>query len=106
MGFFSSIPTVSVTEAAEKVGKSDAVFVDVRMPEEYAHGHARGAENCPLPSLSKCFDKLKKYSTVYVICQSGGRSSAAVSALLGQQINALNVSGGTSSWRAHGLPIV
>lgn len=105
MSFFKSTPSVSVTEAAQKAHAEGAVIVDVRMPEEFASGHASGAFNCPLPSLAKCLEKLKKFSAVYVICQSGGRSSAAVSQLLSQNINAINVSGGTLAWRAQGLPI-
>lgn len=104
MGFFSSIPSVSATEAAQKLRGDGVVLVDVRSPEEYADGHASGALNCPLPSLAECVDKLKNFAEVYVICQSGGRSSVAVSKLLSQSVRAVNVAGGTSAWRAYGLP--
>ncbi len=102
---FSSTPSVSVIEAAERSRASDAILIDVRTPKEYAAGHASGAVSCPLPSLASCLKKLKSFSAVYVICQSGGRSGAAVSQLLSQNINAINISGGTLAWRAHGLPI-
>jgi rhodanese-related sulfurtransferase len=106
MGFFSSsVPSVSATEAAQKLRDGSAVLVDVRHPEEYAGGHAHGALNCPLPSLNQCVDKLKRFTEVYVICQSGGRSAAAVSVLLSSNVRAINVSGGTSAWRSLGLPI-
>lgn len=105
MSFFSRVPSVSVADAAARAASPDAVLVDVRSPHEYAGGHAQGAINCPLPSLSACVDKLKRYSEVYVICQSGGRSSAATTALLGTQINAVNVAGGTLAWHAAGLPL-
>lgn len=104
MWFSNPIPSVKATEAAKKVGTAGAVLVDVRSHGEYASGHAKGAEHCPLPSLKDCVPKLLTFSEVYVICQSGGRSAAAVSALLAQNINAINVEGGTSAWRALGLP--
>lgn len=105
MGFFSSVPSVSVTEAAEKVRQENTGFIDVRSAAEYASGHAVGAQNYPLPSLAANIDSLRKFAAVYVICQSGGRSATAVSALIPEKINAINVSGGTSAWRAAGLPI-
>jgi rhodanese-related sulfurtransferase len=105
MGFFSSIPSVSAVKADERLHTGDAVLVDVRSPGEFAAGHARGALNCPLPTLSSCVSKLKKFSEVYVICQSGGRSAMAVSALLAENVHAINVSGGTLAWRAQGLAI-
>ncbi len=105
MGFFSSVPSVSVEEARQKSGHAGAVLVDVRNPDEFAAGHAKGAQNCPLPVLATCVDKLKGFSEVYVICQSGGRSAQAVSSLLSAQVPAYNVTGGTSAWRRSGLPI-
>jgi len=105
MGFFSSIPSVSVTEAAQRLHSDNALLIDVRSSAEFASGHAQGARNCPLPSLAQCIDKLKNFSEVYVICQSGGRSSAAVSMLLSQKLPAINIAGGTSAWHAHGLPM-
>lgn len=105
MGFFSSVPSVTAVAAERLLHNKGAILVDVRSPDEFASGHARGAENCPLPVLSACVDKLKGYSEVYVICQSGGRSAMAVSALRSEDVRAINVSGGTSAWRAHGLAI-
>lgn len=105
MSFFNRTPSVSVSEAAQKARVQGSALVDVRMPDEYSSGHASGAINCPLPSLSSCFEKLKQLDTVYVICHSGGRSAAAVSQMLPHGINAINVSGGTLAWNAHGLPL-
>lgn len=104
MGFFSSTPSVTVAEAAQKLQGGSAVLIDVRSPEEYARGHAHGARNYPLPSLSDCVEKLKDFAEVYVICHSGARGAAAVSVLRAAGIPAINVSGGTSAWQAHGLP--
>lgn len=104
--FFNSTPSIPTTEVAKHVGEPGVAFIDVRTPEEYNTGHAKGAENYPLQQFSPALvAKLKGYDTVYVICQSGGRSSTAVSHLRSEKINAINVSGGTSAWRANGLPM-
>lgn len=103
--FFSPTPSVSVAEAAQRAAAGDAILIDVRMPDEYAAVHAAGALNCPLPSLASCLEKLKRFKAVYVICQSGGRSARATAQLMSQEINAINVSGGTLAWQAHGLPL-
>lgn len=106
MNFFGSrVPSVSVADAAQHLTRNDAVLVDVRSEVEYASGHAKGAINCPLPSLRNCVERLRSFASVYVICQSGGRSSMAVAALVSENINAVTVAGGTLAWRAHGLPL-
>lgn len=104
--FFKSTSSASTIETAKHVVEPGVGFIDVRTPAEYKSGHAKGAENYPLqqfgPSVIK---KLKNYDTVYVICQSGGRSATATSHLRDAKINAINVSGGTSAWQANRLPM-
>ena len=104
--FFNSTPSVSVTEAAELITKPNTAFIDVRTRGEYVGGHARGAQNIPLDSFSDAdMAKLQNFNDVYVICQSGGRSSVATKALTKRGVRATNVAGGTMAWRAHGLPM-
>ena len=105
MSFFNSVPSVSVAEAAQKTRAVNTAFIDVRTPEEYSAGHARGAVNMPLSTLGKHAHELVKFDSVYVICQSGGRSSSATSQLLARKINAINVAGGTLAWKAGKLPL-
>lgn len=104
---FKILPTVSVTEAKQKVGNAGVAFIDVRTPEEYAAGHAVGALNMPLDTLNEAAAAhLKQFTQVYAICGGGGRSSTAVSKLLEANVNAINIEGGTSAWRERSLPIV
>ncbi len=104
--FFQSTPSISVTDAAAKTQEVGALFIDVRTQSEYRSGHARGAKNIPLDTLDDAqIDVMRGNAHVYVICQSGGRSSAATSVLIKEGIPAVNVSGGTSAWRAQGLPM-
>ncbi len=105
MSFFSSVPSVSVVEAAQKMRAANKAFIDVRTPEEYSSGHARGAVSMPLSTLGTRANELAKFDSVYVICQSGGRSSSATSQLLARKINAINVAGGTLAWKAAKLPL-
>jgi rhodanese-related sulfurtransferase len=104
--FFNSTPSVSVKEAAQAVKESNTAFIDVRTKAEYASGHAAGARNIPLDTLGGAdVANLLKYDAVYVICQSGGRSSSAAGALKKSGVHVFNVSGGTLAWRAEGLPM-
>ncbi len=104
--FFNSIPSVSVKDAYRNAQESNTDFIDVRTKGEYASGHAAGARNAPLDTLNDAdIDRLKQYNAVYVICQSGGRSSAATSVLKKAGVKAVNVSGGTLAWRSEGLPM-
>ena len=64
MPFFKTVPAVSVTEAAKAVTAENAGFVDVRTPEEYAEGHARGAVNIPLEEVGAAAERLKQFAKV------------------------------------------
>lgn len=81
-------------------------LIDVREEYEYVGGHAPAAVNLPLSSLVERITDVPRDTTVYVICESGGRSAQAVQWLEGQGIDAVNVLGGTSAWRNAGLPIM
>lgn len=56
-------------------------LIDVRMPSETDLGVVPGAKLLPLPQLITQFDALRKDQPVVVYCESGVRSSIAVSAL-------------------------
>lgn len=99
-------PSVTVFEAAQKIAAENVAFIDVRTPEEYTDGHASGAHNYPLQDLDASrAEKLKQFAEVYVICQSGGRSSVATSKLRSLSVNAINIKGGTSAWQSANLPV-
>ena len=96
---------VATLDADEKANKVP-VLVDVRSPEEFASGHVPGARNIPLESLGARMDTLAEYKSgdVYVICQSGRRSSHAADQLSAAGFHAVNVRGGTGAWMGAGLP--
>jgi rhodanese-related sulfurtransferase len=104
--FSQSIPSTVPEDVIKHLSDPHTIFIDVRSPAEYDSGHAQGAQNMPIDSLTEdAIQRLKQYDAVYVICQSAGRSSIATKALGAAGVKAINVSGGTSAWSGSGLPM-
>jgi rhodanese-related sulfurtransferase len=83
-----------------------AAFVDVREPDEYAEGRARGAQLRPLGQLATWAGTLQASQPVVLICRSGSRSGKAAAALEARGFKTLlNVQGGTLAWEAQQLPM-
>lgn len=84
------VDEVSISDALDMVSQG-AIFLDVRLEEEYEQGHFATTANMPLSLLrlkSRLLDKQKKY---IVYCDTGRRSSAAAYLLCerGYQVKAL-----------------
>lgn len=95
-----------VKDAAD--GNSDAVIVDVRMPDEYAEGHIGGSLLLPLPELSEKLSEIPdKTKKIYVYCRKGVRGASAAGQLkdLGYT-NVHNMTGGIEAWTEKGFPTV
>ncbi|RYF72977.1 MAG: rhodanese-like domain-containing protein [Cytophagaceae bacterium] len=74
-----------------------AVIIDVRSPNEFDAGHAKGAINIPLDQLKAKVVQLKSYQKPIVLCcASGMRSSQARLILLEHGITNMFDAG---SWR-------
>ncbi|RRO94443.1 rhodanese-like domain-containing protein [Corynebacterium bovis] len=82
-----------------------AQLIDIREPDEFASGHARGAVNLPLSELQARYGELDLDRDIYLICLSGGRSSRAAAWLEQNGVEAINVANGTAGWRDAGLPM-
>lgn len=96
---------VDVREA-RALQQQGARLIDVREPGEFATAHATGARNIPLGQLTGRAGELADAGTVLVICQSGHRSKVAQRQLATCNVaDVRNVSGGTTAWRAAGLPL-
>jgi rhodanese-related sulfurtransferase len=54
-----------------------AVWLDVRLPQEYQGRHLPGSVNVPLPILRSRLDKLDKTRKYLICCDTGRRSSTA-----------------------------
>ncbi|MCB9274606.1 MAG: rhodanese-like domain-containing protein [Lewinellaceae bacterium] len=80
-------PGVDVKAIMAKGGK----LIDVRTPQEFALGHAKGAVNIPLQSLSHNIGKIKKMrAPIIAYCRSGNRSGIAAEILRSKGIEAYN----------------
>lgn len=83
-------------QAKQEVGEG-AVWLDVRLENEYESSHVKGSINIPLYLLrirSSKMDPGKKY---IVYCDTGGRSSAAAYLLSERGFNVAILKGGLSS---------
>lgn len=107
-GGANAIPAVSAPEVWKRLSQNGSrpVLIDVREEWEYQRGHAKGAKNIPLSQIRQRYQELPRDREILVICQSGHRSMQAAKFLQQQGIEqVINVTGGTSVWRMHGLPL-
>ena len=96
---------VTVTDAHAKLGSDGHVLLDVRTHEEVRELHVPGSLHIPLDRLESEVAVLEIYSSIHVMCRSGGRSLMAANLLhnLGMT-HAENVAGGITAWQAEKLP--
>jgi hydroxyacylglutathione hydrolase len=103
-GETKQVEQIPVERAKDEVAAEKAQFVDVRNPAEHANGHAAGAINLPLNTLSRELDRLDPEKPTYVLCQGGYRSSLGTSILENAGFKEVyNVAGGTKAWMDAGL---
>ena len=98
---------VGVAEAVRLINREKGVLIDVCEPSEFAAGHAVGARNIPLGSLSGSRDlPSNKALPLVLLCASGARAGRAAGLLrkAGYE-KATVVNGGMKAWREAGLPV-
>jgi len=98
---------VGVAEAVRLINREKGVLIDVCEPSEFAAGHAVGARNIPLGSLSGSRDlPSNKALPLLLLCASGARAGRAAGLLrkAGYE-KATVVNGGMKAWREAGLPV-
>jgi rhodanese-related sulfurtransferase len=103
----TSSPTVREVGIEELEARPQEVaLLDVREPEEYAHGHVPGAVNLPQADLATRLAEVPPDRPVYLICQGGFRSLRAAQFLRQRGFaDVVSVKGGTQAWRAAGKPL-
>lgn len=80
---------------------SGARLVDVRTRQEFAAGHIQGAINIPVSELPDSLSRLgNKQTPLVVYCQSGNRSSKAVSYLRQRGFKTVLDMKTIANWRA------
>ena len=107
----AQVGTVAPKEAADQL--DSAVFVDVREPEEWQHGHIDGSVPAPRGLLEffadqtspRHKDQLDPSRRMIVVCASGARASLAALTLktMGYSDVAI-LDGGLKGWTEAGLP--
>jgi phage shock protein E len=100
--------TISAEKFAEILPNLDAesVVADVRETDEYEELHIKNSINIPLSSIGKGLAELKKYKTVYLICETGGRSRYAKEALETAGIKTININNGLMAVKMAGVSLV
>lgn len=102
----SAAPVREIDVDALEARPSDTAVLDVREPEEYAHGHVPGAVSLPQADLASRLDEVPRDRPVMLVCQRGMRSYRAAQFLVQMGINQVaSVAGGTAAWRAAGRPL-
>jgi rhodanese-related sulfurtransferase len=99
------VQQISVQALAElSKTKPTATILDVRGKLEFETLHLDGAVHMQAPDARKRYGEVPKGQTVYVICNSGHRSSLACSILKQHGVeNVVNVTGGMTAYSAAGL---
>ena len=86
--------------------RNDIVFLDVRTPQERAHGAIAGSALVGFWDLVKGRVPLPDDKAILLVCAVGGRSFAAGQVLSRRGYREVyNLSGGIESWSQAGLPI-
>jgi rhodanese-related sulfurtransferase len=97
---------IDIDELARVRDSSEIALIDVRRPDEYEEFHVPGAVLIPLDELPDRVAELPAVTPLYIICRTGHRSAIAADFLAEQQIEAVNVAGGTVAWAKAGNDIV
>ncbi len=87
--------TITMQELVE-VMKDEADIIDVREAFEYEVGHVPTARNIPMSEIESRISEVNVGS--YIICQSGARSAQVTQWLAANDIDVINVLGGTNAW--------
>lgn len=93
------VKNISTDYLKSELKNKEKQFIDVRTPQEFRANHIKGFKNIPLFELRQRANELSKEKEVFVICQSGMRSSKASKVLKKLGFNHItNVKGGMSTW--------
>ncbi len=101
------VTTASVTELHQALTRGERVL-DVREKHEFDGGHVPSAMHIPMSVVPLRIEDIKgsdSSNPMWVICESGARSWQVADYLTRQGLTVINVEGGTSAWRAIGLPL-
>jgi len=84
----------------EQLGRTDALLLDVREPDEFAAGHIPHAINLPLSQLRQRYTELPRQREIWISCGVGQRAYYATRFLAQHGYQPRNLSGGYTTYRA------
>lgn len=98
---------VDITPASALAARGRARLIDVREAGELAaDGFIEGVEHVPLGRVAEAARQWNPNDELVIVCRSGGRSSAAASALCAMGFRRVsNMAGGMLAYRAAGFPV-
>lgn len=102
------VNSATVIELQAALSSRGVRVVDVREKYEFDGGHVPGAVHIPMSVVPLRIEDIKDRGNadpVWVICESGARSWQVADYLTRHGLSVVNVDGGTSAWRANGLPL-
>ena len=85
----------------EENKEGEYFLVDVRQPDEYVRGHIPGANLIPVRELVTDLSKLPSGKDLIFYCHSGGRSAAAATLAMEEEVSNKNIydlEGGIMAW--------
>lgn len=100
--------TVNVAKFSQAIAAPGAQILDVRTAGEFQSGHIANALQAnwmDQNEFNKRTQHLDKNKTVYIYCQSGGRSASAQEALMQAGYQVVNLEGGMSNWEMQQMPV-
>ena len=105
---FRGLPAISPGSAATAI-RAGGVVLDLRSPDDYAAGHARGAHNVAIgaalgPGIRRL---LPQDPRIVLLADDGQQARDAALQLLRLGVSRIDgyVNGGYAAWRDAGLPI-
>ncbi len=91
---------ISVELAQQRLAEGEALLVDIRDPQSYEAGHAKGAFHLTNGTLNGFMQQADFDTPVFVMCYHGNSSKGAAQFLLGQGFSAAySIDGGFDAWR-------
>ncbi len=97
-----TMKNISIEEAAEKIAEGQAIFIDVRTPEEIADGMIPGSVHLDYKSsdFKSKLAELDRDKEYVIYCRSGGRSAKACDLMKEMGFSNLsNMEGGFTKWK-------
>jgi len=91
------------------INSDGALVLDIRAEKEYQSGHITGSTNIPYNKLNERMSEIEQYKDkpVVLVCAMGQHAGMAGRILHAKGFKSVRrLSGGISTWKSDGLPLV